>query len=615
MSLRIGGLVSVLLAGVLACGSPGASDVVPAAEADPASLRQTTEGPVVGLRGPDASHVWLGIPFAKPPVGALRWRAPVAPERRSGTLEALRAGALCPQLTTRFGGAEGPAGTVVGSEDCLTLNVWAPQLAAKDVPQGKDRLPVMVWIHGGGNVLGHGAGYTGSRLASEQGLIVVTVNYRLGPLGWFRHAALRADANPRDASGNYATLDLIRALVWVRANAAAFGGDPARVTIFGESAGGANVYSLLASPLADGLFERAIVQSGGLRSLTPAEAENRVDAQTAGARNSSGELLLRLLVARGRAADRDAAVPVADAMPLSEVAELLRGAEPRELVKLYDDRPGSSGLIDVPQIFRDGHVLPEQELAEYLASREGLPRVPVILGTNRDESRLFQVFDPRSVRWLLGIFPRARDPQAYAAWSRYASGLWKAGGADEVAQSIVRAGARNVWVYRFDWDEEPSSWLADLSGLVGAAHGIEIPFVFGKWQFGSSSGRLFTPANEAGRVALSEAMMGYWARFAATGDPERGSGGQPRWERWSESAVDAPRSIVFDTVAGGGIRMSNEVTTRETLAARLARDAEFSDVAQRCAFASRLGGYGRGFEREQLSALGCTTPEVASPSR
>jgi para-nitrobenzyl esterase len=448
-------------------------------------------------------------------------------------------------------------------------------------------------------------------------VLVVTVNYRLGPLGWFRHPALRAaSSDPRDASGNFATLDLIRALVWVRDNAAAFGGDPARVTIFGESAGGANVYSLLASPLADGLFQRAIVQSGSTRSLATLEAERRADAQPAGLANSSAEIVLRLVVARGRAADRTAAKVVVDAMSDSEVAALLRGATAEELIKLYDTRRGGGGLIDVPQLFRDGHVLPEQPVAEYLASPGGLPNVPVILGTNRDESRLFQALDPASVRWLLGLFPRARDPRAYAAWSRYASGLWRAGGADEVAQAIVRAGARNVFVYRFDWDEEPSSWLADMSGLLGAAHGMEISFVFGVWDFGSVTNRIFTPANQAGRVELSDAMMAYWARFAATGDPGRGSGGLPRWERWSESSAEAPRSIVFDTAAGGGIRMMSEVTTRATLAERLAGDAEFRDVAERCSFASRLGGYGRGFDAEHMTTLGCSgTPEVASPPR
>ena len=607
---RLAGLVAGLIAG-LACAAPATAPGVAPGEADPASLRETREGPVVGVRGPDATHVWLGIPYARPPVGELRWRAPLAPERRSGTLQAVRLGSPCPQRTSALGGVEGPAGTVVGSEDCLTLNVWAPRLAAPDVPTGEERLPVMVWIHGGGNVLGQGGAYVGSRLASEQGLVVVTLNYRLGPLGWFRHAALRA-ADPLDDSGNYGTLDLIRALEWVRDNAAAFGGDPARVTIFGESAGGANVYTLLASPLARGLYQRAIVQSGSTHLLERGEAENRRDAQVAGNVHSSGEILLRLLVVRGRAADRAAAIAVADGMSAPDTAALLRSASPAELIGLYAEE--SSPALDVPALFRDGHVLPDQDLAEYLASPAGRPGVPIVLGTNRDETRLFLLFEPEEVRYLLGLLPRIRNPERYARRASYESALWKAAHADEVAVRMVRAGAPDVWVYRFDWDEEPSNLFADLGTLLGAAHFLEVPFVFGKFEFGSALSRIFTAQNEPGRVELSNAMMAYWARFARTGDPGRGSGGLPRWERWRESSADAPRSLVLDTTAGGGIRMTNEVVTRASLAAQLAADPAFRAVDERCAFVSGLVSYGAEFGPTERTTLGCSNlPEVAAP--
>ena len=162
---------------------------------------------------------------------------------------------------------------------------WTPAAAAQA------RLPVMVWIHGGGNIIGLSDFYDGGRLAQEQNVVVVTLNYRLGPLGWFRHAALREGATPAEQSGNFATLDLIRALEWLRENAAAFGGDPGNITIFGESAGGHHVFMLLLSPLANGLFQRAIAQSGGTGLTTPAEAENFTDDAEPGEPGSSNEVL------------------------------------------------------------------------------------------------------------------------------------------------------------------------------------------------------------------------------------------------------------------------------------------------------------------------------------
>src|SRR5262249_2311693 len=157
-------------------------------------------------------------------------------------------------------------------------------------------LPVMVWIHGGGNTIGHAGFYEGGNLAASEKLVVVTVQYRLGPFGWMRHAALREGAtSDAERSGNFATLDLIQALTWVHDNISAFGGDPDKVTIFGESAGGQNVYTLLLAPQARGLFQRAIVESGGLWPTTPAEAENLADAAEPGQAQSSNEILLRLL--------------------------------------------------------------------------------------------------------------------------------------------------------------------------------------------------------------------------------------------------------------------------------------------------------------------------------
>ena len=217
-----------------ACGS----DPEPPPTSDPTSSRSLAQGEIVGFASPDhAAQVWRGIPFAKPPQGSLRWRAPQVPDPWDGRRLALESGAICPQFDLQQGGE------IAGSEDCLYLDVYAPRFGPESVPRGAARLPVMVWIHGGGNSIGDARIYDGSRLAAEHGVVVVAIQYRLGVLGWFANPSLRAlAATPADASGNYGTLDIIRALAWVQENASVFGGDPDNVTVFGESAGGQNVF-------------------------------------------------------------------------------------------------------------------------------------------------------------------------------------------------------------------------------------------------------------------------------------------------------------------------------------------------------------------------------------
>ena len=230
----------------------------PAPEADPSSARRLVQGPIVGSsHATHAAHVWRGLPFAQPPTGSLRWRAPKPPAAWTETREAIGRGAECVQLDIT------DPTEVIGDEDCLTLDVYAPRFAADAVPTGGKRRPVMLWIHGGGNSMGSSEVYDAARLAAENDVVVVVIQYRLGVFGWMSHPALRASASsPEDASGNFGTLDTIRALEWVQENAAAFGGDPDNVTVFGESAGGINVYALMLSPRAKGLFHRAIAQSG-----------------------------------------------------------------------------------------------------------------------------------------------------------------------------------------------------------------------------------------------------------------------------------------------------------------------------------------------------------------
>ena len=213
----------------------------------------------------------------------LRWRAPQPPEAWADTFDALRFGPPCVQLSSRLGGvrSEDPDGFAGSAEDCLYLNVWTPRAEPDRVATGGDRLPVMVWIHGGGNRVGHSgsAMSDGARLAGTENVVVVSFNYRLGPLGWFSHPALRAmSASRKRPLGILEPWTRVRALEWVAANIEEFGGDPHNVTIFGESAGGRNVLAMLLVEKARNLFHRAIVQSGSTDSVSRTEAENEVAA-------------------------------------------------------------------------------------------------------------------------------------------------------------------------------------------------------------------------------------------------------------------------------------------------------------------------------------------------
>lgn len=596
MHLRVVLLLAALA--LAACRRPAPAP--PAS--DPDSRRSLTTGEIVGFTGAYGSHVWRGIPYAKPPVGELRWRAPQPPAPWTGLRDARKPPPVCPQFPSRFAGIEaGDPDTPIGQEDCLYLNVHAPRLAPAEVPNEGSRLPVMVWIHGGGNVIGYGSFYDGGNLAATHDVVVVTLNYRLGPLGWLRHAALRdAGGSDDDLSGNFGTLDLVRGLEWVRDNIAAFGGDPGNVTIFGESAGGRNVFSLLLSPRARNLFHRAIVQSGSSHTAPVEEGENFADAAPRGHRNSSNEVLLRMLRADGKARSRAQAKERLVAMKLREVETTLRGKKPRDLLAAYRTE-AVEGLIEVPQVFRDGAVLPAADPAEAL--RAGTyNRVPTIFGTNRDENKLFLAVNREYVRWLFGILPIVRDAARYDATARHLSRQWKVRGADRPASLMRTVQGPSVWVYRFDWDEEPKLLFIRASQLLGAAHGFEIPFVFGHWNLGSQTSLFFDDDNAPGRTELSRKMMSYWAEFARAGDPGAGRDGSlPRWEPFEASRGSF---LVFDTEADGGVRMERGLVTIGDVIAAVDRDPDLPTLEAKCQVYRRLVEWGREPDPDEYPRLG-----------
>ncbi|MCP4749450.1 MAG: carboxylesterase family protein, partial [Proteobacteria bacterium] len=573
-----------------------------------ATERTTENGRVVGFLEDNGGHTWLGVPFAKPPVGDLRWKAPLPAENWTETRQALKLGPVCSQIGGLLGRApKEKFGKPIGSEDCLFVNIWAPGFAPDKIPQGKDRLPVMVWIHGGGNSIGFG-GENGKVLATKYKVIVATFNYRLGPLGWFVHPSLRGEGTtPEDRSGNYGTLDNVRALTWVRDNIANFGGDPGNVTVFGESAGGTNTMNMMLSPKAKGLFHRAIVQSGGSATIEIAKGEDYKDAADPGHTFSSREIINQLLINDGTAADRNAAKSHQDKMSSPEIARYLYGKTPQDILPIYRTR--AAGMLDMPKIFRDGTVLPRNDPMEVIKDAENYNAIPVILGTNRDEYRLFMAQDPKFVDTYFGIYRVIKDETLYKLASHYSSGSWKARGVDEPAGIMREAQGASVYAYRFDWDEEPSLFGVDMSLLLGAAHGLEIPFVFNEFKASFLGKVMYSEENAPGRIALSDSMSSYWTEFAYTGSPGKGRNGkQIEWKPWDNRSAESEKFIIFDTSKDRGIRMSSDVLTLEKLKEQLLSETGFASQEDHCrAFATLFGknDLWNELEYEKLGREGC----------
>jgi len=539
------------------------------------TARETTQGALVGYRAESGADVWKGLPFAAPPTGDLRWRAPRPPAGWSGEREALSSAERCPQVTSGLNRTEGlKSGLLIGSEDCLYLDIYAPG----GLEPGADEKPVMVWIHGGGNVWGRASSYDGSVLAAEQDVIVVAIQYRLGPLGWFAHPALRESAESEaDHAASFALLDMIAALEWVEAEIGAFGGDANNVTIFGESAGGHNVAGLLASPRAAGLFDRAIIQSGSLDSVPLAGAEG----ESGDYPNPSGE--------------------TAPVMATDISARALRGASVEDVFAPY--RGGDGLLGDMPTMIADGVALPEEGIRGALGREGGFNAVPVISGANKDEMKLFNLLDDRYTRRWFGLIYRLRDPDLYHAVSAYQSRMWKILAVDEAMALMREAGHDDVYAYRFDWDEGGRALTMDFSGLLGAAHAMEIPFVFHHFQlFGNLDRVIFNDDNAQGREALAEAMGGYWAEFARAGAPRDGGGDFPFWNRWGEAA----NMMRFDSPQSGGPEMIENGDSAEALFADLKNDASLGPE-DRCAIAAALEEwFGRsGADFSKLDSLNC----------
>jgi para-nitrobenzyl esterase len=556
------------------------------------TLRTVEQGQVSGWVQENGSYAWTNIPYASPPVGELRWKAPRPAEAWEGVYPATETIQPCPQFASGLTeGIPDPEGDgIVGGEDCLYLSVYTPSDATPEDPR-----PVMYWIFGGGNNSGYAGDYDAGNLAASEDVVVVTVNYRLGTLGWFLHPAiLEEGATGAAASGNWSTLDTLLGLEWVRDNITAFGGDPGNVTIFGESAGGGNVMSLVTSPMGDGLFHRAIVQSGSVSTTSVQQGVNFTDDEVPGHFHSSREIINEILVRDGRAGDRDEAKDLQLAMSDDEIRELLYAQSAPDFLRLYN--PEGARNYPAPKKFTDGTVFIEQPPLEQLASGN-YNQVPIILGTNRDERRIYMYG-----QWAEVI---RTDPDEYIRVSRYPSEMVKLRGVDQLARIMSQAQDEPVYAFRFDWDEQATT--ADglnLAIAIGAAHSTEMAFVFGNWDIGFvSPDRLYDPRNDASRNELSDGMMSYWTNFAYTGRTDRGRDESlPEWRPW-ENGQGSPKMVILDSPSDGGIRMSTEQVTLESIKAKFLQE-RFSSQENLCGTYRDAFGGTPAFDAREYAALG-----------
>lgn len=559
----------VALAALAGCG--GSDD------ADP-TVRQTAYGRVQGVddSAKSGTYAWKGVPFAKSPTGALRWKAPAEPDSWPDVKATSQFANACVQYGRIYGPGSNNTydatigttlGQALGSEDCLYLNIWRPA-------SGDGGLPVIVFIHGGSNVSGYTADpvYDGAALAKAANAVVVTANYRLGIFGWLNVPQLKEGTNAAEDSGNFATLDNIKSLQFINKNIAAFGGDPANVTVMGQSAGAINVYALLASPLVVNanpkLMHKVVPMSGGLSLASNLPAGSIPTLNPASTALAQGNALLyNQLIVDGLAADTATAQAYAATQTPAQVAAYLRGKTASTLLTTLLTKLAPLGLSGSGPI-PEGTVLPVDPIAAINAGNYA--KVPVLASNTRDEAKLFPTFlalspalggvsgrlvsdatlfntqfnyNPDAAptitidQWIPAQYlPVATPVTGFNAKTDLLNAIFFGVSRDNMLNAL-KAQQAGVWYFRFDWDEEPAPW----NDIYGAAHAFDLPFVFGN--FGPS---LFakvanSTANAPGRVALSSAMMASVAAFARNGDPNNASLGVT-WPAW-------PSKLLFDASA------------------------------------------------------------------
>jgi para-nitrobenzyl esterase len=497
--LTVSAIAILAASAALFAGTGARASGTPAAWPAPLVVH-TDKGFVRGIEAGGARK-FLGIPYAAPPTGPLRWRPPQPALRWRGIMDAAKPGPVCAQTGSVVTGEP----VTSTAEDCLYLNVYTPPALTHRA------VPVMVWIHGGGFTGGAGSIYDGAPLTTGHNVIVVTINYRLGPFGFLALPSLDSES-PGRASGDYGLMDQQAALRWVQRNARAFGGDPGNVTIFGESAGGASVCDNMASPTASGLFSRAIAESGCfLLSSTRQAAEQQ--GATFAAKLGCTDPATAAGCLRGKSA----------AALLAEAGGPLGGWGP---------------VAGTP-------VLPLQPASAFAAGRYA--HVPLLQGTNHDEGRFFVgfEFDALGKPLTAAQYPQVLTAQFGAAAAARIQAVYPLSGyaSPDLAYAAVFTDSAfscpaldadlltsrsGVYGYEFADENAPDNFGITFSFPLGAAHSTELQYVFGKIPYLD-----VTPPFTTAQFALSAQMMGYWTRFAATGNPN--GGGAPYWPRFSSA--------------------------------------------------------------------------------
>lgn len=535
---------------------PPAPAPAPPPAADGPMVRQIAGGKVEGVDDSAASgtYYWKGVPFAQPPVGALRWRAPAEPEAWSGIRPAKAFGAACLQIGRIFGpGANNTYDATIvstleqplGSEDCLFVNIWRPATTDKN-------LPVLLFVHGGSNISGYTADplYDGARLAKAANAVVITASYRLGVLGFLNVPQLRPGGTAGDDSGNFALLDNMAALRFIQKNAEAFGGDPGNVTLSGESAGATNLLAIMTSPMAKGLFHKAIEMSGGISMASnlagkPGASPALYPAAVSLAQGDG--ILKSLLIADGTAADAAAAATYIASRTPAQIAEYMRAKEGGALLTTVL-KAGLGGVAPIP----DGTVIPANPIDAIAAG--DYVKVPTIAGNTREEGKLFaslltapkgwKIDDAKRLSLMMNFDPDAATQTLTAGDIIDAAYLPVAapGGYNDRTQlfttllfeanrdnllDTMKTRQSNLWSYRLDWAQEVAPW----NDVYGAAHAFDLPFVFGNFGPSVLSNTIGGKANEKGRLALSGAVMASIGAFMRKGDPNTPELGAT-WAPW-----------------------------------------------------------------------------------
>ena len=505
---------------------------------------------------------WDDIPYAKPPIGNLRWKAPRKITNSEQTIIP-KDDNFCIQRPSGLGGSDGE-GFFSGSEDCLYLDIKAPK-------NNNEILPVMFWIHGGGNTSGLKDLYNFSKMVSRHNVIVVSINYRLGPFGWFTHPAIQDLQSGIDKTSNFGTLDIIKALEWVQNNISLFGGDPSNVTVFGESAGGHNVLSLLVSNQAKGLFHKAIIQSGYTTSIDANLAFKQVKYSPT-SNYTSSQVVNKIL--KDKKIDQEQ-----ESINRVTLREILLNLSSKDFFSHYANRPTYE---EIPLLASDGVVIPLIGLSEALGNKDYLNIVPVIAGSNRDEVKLwlasaeyFVDLKFSFIGKILGV-PKVslKDKESFEVFNYYRSSAWKLRGVDGPLKSMKDAGNNNLYAYRYDWDDHRRFIIGNFKDLIGAAHATEIPLLTGNTKLVGDYGFLIYPKGPSKRFT-SKNMMKFWTNFAKEGVPGS-STNSIEWLPYSNPINNKSNFIILDNRPN--LKMSFDTISFESLVNALIKETKVNDL-------------------------------------